>query len=198
MFDHDSPVVSVDDGTDVSGANVDTLASLGRTISFNDFQAGGTSSAAGQLDDRNVELMIADPRKTAVGGGGGRPGLGCRAAIRGTRKANRIFGTRRDDLILGRGGADRIAGKAGNDCIRGMNGRDRLFGGRDNDLIRGGAGRDRIVPGPGRDKVLGGGKADRIRSRDGRRDVVRCGRGRDTVLADRKDRLRGCERIRRR
>ena len=193
MFDHDSPVESVDDGTDVSGVDVEELASLGRTISFNDFQAGGTSSAAGEAEDRNVELIIPDPRRTTRGGGGGRPGLGCRAAIKGTRAANRIFGTRRDDLILGRGGADRIAGKAGNDCIRGMNGRDRLFGGRDNDLVKGGAGGDRLVPGPGRDMAVGGGRADRIHSRDRRRDTVRCGKGVDTVIADRNDRLRGCE-----
>jgi metallophosphoesterase (TIGR03767 family) len=192
MADHDSPVASVGDGTDVSGADLETLASLGRTISFNDAQVGHTS-AEGEAADRNVELLIADPRTTAIGGGGGKPGLGCRATLKGSRGANRLIGTRRDDRILGLGGADLIKGKAGNDCIRGMNGRDRLFGGIDNDLIRAGAGRDKIVPGPGRDKAVGGGKADRIRSRDGRRDVVHCGRGRDVVVADRKDRLRGCE-----
>jgi activator of Hsp90 ATPase-like protein len=40
--------------------------------------------------------------------------------------------------------------------------------------------------------------SDRINVADGRRDVVRCGRGRDRVRADRRDRLIRCERVRRR
>src|SRR5919108_485710 len=37
----------------------------------------------------------------------------------------------------------------------------------------------------------------RLAVRDGRGDTVRCGTGRDKVTADKRDRLRGCERIRR-
>jgi hypothetical protein len=44
-----------------------------------------------------------------------------------------------------------------------------------------------------------GGANDRINSRDKRRETVRCGKGkRHRVTADRKDKLRGCERVRRR
>jgi hypothetical protein len=40
---------------------------------------------------------------------------------------------------------------------------------------------------------------DRIAARDGTRDTIRCGPGRDTVVADRKDVVAwNCERVRRR
>lgn len=48
------------------------------------------------------------------------------------------------------------------------------------------------------DWVCGGRGADVIRVRGGDRDVVRCGRGRDVVYADRRDAVRpGCESVRR-
>jgi arylsulfatase A-like enzyme len=83
------------------------------------------------------------------------------------------------------------------------------------DLIRGGDGPDTIIaaprslaaaaratffpwqivdPDPG-SSILAGGGDDRIFVRNGRRDQVDCGRGGDRVLADRLDRLTGCERV---
>jgi Ca2+-binding RTX toxin-like protein len=50
--------------------------------------------------------------------------------------------------------------------------------------------------GSGNDRINGGSGNDRINVRDGRRDVVNCGSGRDDVLADKVDVLRGCETIR--
>ena len=77
------------------------------------------------------------------------------------------------------GGRDRLAGRGGDDCLAGQAGADRLIGGR------------------GSDDLTGGNGADRIRARDGERDTVKCGRGRDRVIADRRDRVRGdCERVR--
>jgi Ca2+-binding RTX toxin-like protein len=196
LFDHDSPVGSPGSGADTSSADVETLASLGRTIGFNDTQVGHTSE--GQAKDRNVELLMFDPRATAVGGGGGEPGLGCHGEVRGTRKRDRLTGTQRDDLIIGFRGPDRIAGLAGNDCLRGSGGNDRIFGGTDNDLINAGAGRDRVKPGAGVDAVRAGRGADRVNVRDGARDRVKCGPGLDSVRADKRDVLRGCERAVRR
>jgi N-acetylglucosamine-6-sulfatase len=67
------------------------------------------------------------------------------------------------------------------DCTQqGTDGDDRIRGTRRPDWICAGGGRDVI-------SVRGGG-----------RDVVRCGPGRDVVHADRRDRLRGCEVVRRR
>jgi hypothetical protein len=56
---------------------------------------------------------------------------------------------------------------------------------------------ERIAGRRGRDFVRGGGGNDRIAVRRGSIDRVRCGRGRDTVLAGARDRIaRDCERVR--
>jgi hypothetical protein len=64
-----------------------------------------------------------------------------------------------------------IAGTAGGDVIEGTQ--------REGDVIRGGAGDDRIHAG------------------DRHTDRIACGPGRDTVWADRLDRLTGCETVHR-
>jgi Ca2+-binding RTX toxin-like protein len=99
----------------------------------------------------------------------------------------------------GRAGADRLAGTPFADTLRGLGGNDVLRGLGGNDRLEGGSGDDRLVGGPGSDVLLGGAGNDTIEARDGRRDVVRCGAGRDTVVADRIDSVaRDCERVRRR
>jgi hypothetical protein len=60
--------------------------------------------------------------------------------------------------------------------LHGGPGRDRLKGGRGDDWLDGGPGDDRIVAGSGH-------------------DVVRCGPGRDVARVDRRDRVRGCEKV---
>ena len=50
--------------------------------------------------------------------------------------------------------------------------------------MTGGPGGDVIATGPGRDVV---------HARDGERDVIDCGRGRDTVFADPEDSTERCE-----
>jgi Ca2+-binding RTX toxin-like protein len=57
-------------------------------------------------------------------------------------------------------------------------------------------GRLSFVGGKGRDALSGGGGSDTIKAKDRGRDTVDCGKRRDIVLADRRDRLRGCERVR--
>lgn len=119
---------------------------------------------------------------------GGTPGPGpqpqptaCSNVISGTPKNDRLKGTANGDTIRGRAGADRVKGLAGDDCLFGDGGADRIVGGAGSDRISGGAGNDVI------------------RAKDGTRDVVRCGAGRDTVVADRSDKVRkDCERVRRR
>lgn len=95
------------------------------------------------------------------------------------RCANTITGTPKQDELSGTNRGDRIRGRAGNDTLDGRGGRDCL------------------LPGPGQDKIVGGSKGDLIVSRDHARDRIRCGPGRDTVKADRRDLVRGCERVRR-
>ncbi len=55
------------------------------------------------------------------------------------------------------------------------------------DTLRGTAAGERLEGGAGADRIDGGGG----------RDVVRCGPGRDTARVDRRDRVVGCERVRR-
>ncbi len=128
-------------------------------------------------------------------------------------------GTR--DRILGGDGDDQIEGLLGPDALFGQDGNDRLVGeaagaerpgprgnpgeadilsgGAGNDHLIGGYGADRITGGSGIDRISGGDENDTIGVRDRRRDKVRCGRGRDTVTADRGDSVsRDCERVRRR
>ena len=84
--------------------------------------------------------------------------------------ADVIAGGAAGERIATRGGADRVCAKAGRDRIEGGAGRDRLKAGDGNDRVAGGAGRDRID----------------------------CGRGRDHAVAGAGDRVRRCERVRRR
>ena len=83
----------------------------------------------------------------------------------------RIDGTEKSDLLRGTALRDVVYGFAGDDTIEGRGGDDALFGG---------AG------------------ADRLLARDGRRDTVDCGPGRDQAVVDRRDVVRGCERVRNR
>ncbi len=179
IVDHASPATAPGPGP-AGGFTPAEMASVGRTISYNDTQAGGracdgAACGEGEADARNVELLVSDPRRSA-GGAGGR----CANTIKGTPKRDRLEGTSGGDRLRGRPGNDRLKGKAGRDCIQGGRGKDRISGGDDRDKLRGGGGRDRI------------------KARDGARDQIRCGAGRDRVKADRKDKLnRSCEKVKR-
>ena len=163
--------------------STEDLASVGRTLAYNDTQTGARACSPnpcgeGEDKDRNVELLVTDPRRNP--GGGGDDGA-CANAIVGTGRKDRLAGTSAGDRIRGRAGNDRLNGKAGDDCVSGGRGRDRVNGGK------------------GSDKLSGGGSADRITAKDGERDRIKCGPGRDKVVADPKDRIsKGCERVKRR
>lgn len=103
----------------------------------------------------------------------------CPNRIVGSRGGDRLEGTKGGDQILGRRGKDRIRARAGADCAKGGRGRDRIGGGAGTDVLAGGSG------------------PDRVRALDRQADVVRCGRGRDRARVDRRDRTRGCEKVRR-
>lgn len=108
-------------------------------------------------------------------------------------------GGRGNDVLSAPPGTGGILdGGPGNDAIAGGRLSDLLDGGAGNDRVAGGGGPDDIVGGPGKDRLFGGAGRDSIKSRDSKRDTVRCGPGRDRVTADRRDRVRGCERISRR
>ena len=83
-------------------------------------------------------------------------------------------------------------------CHLGTPANDVLRGSILGDTLRSFAGADEVVPGPGSDDVDSGSGRDLVRARDGTRDIIRCGAGRDTVLADQRDAVRDCERVLRR
>ena len=110
--------------------------------------------------------------------------------VNAERGRDRVNGGSANDVISAGSSGDRVAGDQGNDRINGNSG---------NDLLKGNSGRDRIAGSTGADRISGGSGADRISARDGRRDRINCGTGRDSVTADRRDRVsRNCERVRRR
>jgi hypothetical protein len=89
-------------------------------------------------------------------------------------------------------------------CHLGTGGDNTLIGSDLADTIRTFAGNDRIGAGKGVDDIDAGPGNDSITSDDespvrrGARDIVRCGPGRDTVIADRRDRVgNDCERVKR-
>lgn len=126
----------------------------------------------------------------------GPVGVGLATAPQHNKRARGVVidGTRWDDRLVGTFGRDIIRGKAGDDTIRGKAGDDKLLGGRGDDTVSGDAGNDIIDGGPGEDLLLGGAGNDRIRARDGAQDTISCGKGRDTVIADRNDVVaRDCE-----
>jgi len=113
----------------------------------------------------------------------------CSTLLSGGPRADRLVGTGVGDLIHGRGGADVIRGLAGDDCAYGGSGGDAIYGGTGNDRLSGGRGADRINGGSGSDLIV---------ARHGGIDSIRCGSGRDTAVVDRRDRVSGCEIVRRR
>jgi Ca2+-binding RTX toxin-like protein len=95
----------------------------------------------------------------------------------------------------GRGGNDRIYGLGGHDCLIGEQGNDRLDGGPGSDRLTGGRGNDVLVGGSQVNAYDAGPGNDYVNSRNRKRELVLCGSGRDRARADRRDRLRSCERV---
>ncbi len=104
-----------------------------------------------------------------------------------------LFGGRGDDVLtltppggvgLGEEGSDILTGDTGPDALTGGSGFDLIAAAGGNDVLRGGAGVDGLNAGPG---------DDLLEDADGRGEVLDCGQGTDTVIADRRDVLLGCE-----
>jgi hypothetical protein len=105
------------------------------------------------------------------------------------------------DRLRGGKGHDELVGGVSRDVLRGGRGRDRLYGESGRDLLIGGRGDD-YLEGYGYaaspDRYRAGPGDDHVDSQDGVVQTVDCGPGRDAILADRRDRLTGCERVRHR
>jgi len=99
--------------------------------------------------------------------------------------------------IAGGAGTDTISADGGAGLDAGLRGRLAVDGGAGDDRLEGSPGPDSLKAGGGRDRVRALGGRDSIYAHDGTVDRVSCGGGADAAGADREDRLRGCERVRR-
>lgn len=160
------------------------------------------------LGDGDDSVTAGNLALTATGG----PGADILTAVNATATAvfhgdegdDTLHGGAQNDYLYGDDGRDHLYGGASFDLLSGGDGNDELFGqlggddergGNGRDLIDGGSGDDRLSGGRGRDALLGRTGADRLSSRDNAADRVSCGsgKGRDRAVADRKDKISGCE-----
>ena len=104
-----------------------------------------------------------------------------------------LFGGQGDDMLtLGKGGGVAL-GEDGADWLTGSTKDDGLSGGEGPDTLHGGAGGDVLRGGRGIDGFDAGDGPDVLDSADGRPELVVCGAGDDTAMADGADVLVGCE-----
>jgi hypothetical protein len=208
-----------------SGALTIVLAGAAEGASFHHAVSVTTTSTDPTPGDHSAAVDTLVTGASVPGAGVALAGAACANVSFGGRDDDVLLGSSFGDRMYGRQGRDLLRGRAGSDCLfggegadvldgdggddtlSGGDGRDRLFGGAGNDRLLGGAkadelhgdtGNDQLFPGTGRDRVWGGAGNDVISARDGSRDVIDCGAGLDRVTADRRDRLRGCERVTRR
>ncbi len=82
--------------------------------------------------------------------------------IVGDKGANKLKGSRGDDLLDGRSGADQLKGGRGDDILYGRKGNDKLLSSDGDDFIAGGAGDDFLKAGDGNDVLIDGSGADHL------------------------------------
>ncbi len=147
------------------------------------------SAGADRIDGGGGDDVICGNRgNDVVSGGAGNDRI---SAFTGR---DRLSGGKGDDRLSGGAGRDRVSGNGGDDLVQGGDDDDRVSGGAGKDRVSGNGGNDIVSGGAGRDRVFGRDGNDRLLSRDGARDLSGCGSGRDTIVADRVDTVRGCER----
>ena len=154
------------------------------------------------------------PGGGAQNGGGTNPPVATAGAdgLTGTDGADQICGLLGDDTINGLAGADVLFGDAcndrkrpvaaavkdGNDTLDGGDGDDKLYGAGGNDKLTGGAGNDVLDGGGGTNKYSAGAGNDKVVANNKKRETVDCGKGKDTATVDKRDKVRGCEKVKRR
>lgn len=168
------------------------------TTSSTDVDNSNNSASAG--------VTVASPAPQLKPGACANSAVGTSAkdVLTGTTAGDNVFGLQGndvlsglvgDDCLSGGPGNDNIDGGAGNDTIYGEDGNDKLSGGTGNDTIDGGPGNDTISGGQGTNKVKGGAGKDTINVADGKKETVDCGPGRDTARVDKRDKVKGCEKV---
>lgn len=215
---HTFSVTAVDaaGNTDPTPATRSFAVAVPETPSTPPVQGGGAGTAG-------ADRFSGDPlANTWLGGdgaddasGGDGPDLLCGEGgndeLYGDAGADSLFGDFCPGVVamrLPRGTGFASAQAAGNDRLNGGTGADKLEGGPGNDTLDGGAGDDAVNGGPGKDTLkAGGGKNtlnggagnDKLNAVNRKREKVLCGRGKeDTATVDKRDRVKGCEKVKRR
>ena len=170
----------------VGDVGVDTLAGGDGA----DELSGGTEHDVMDGGTGDDKLLGDAGQDTLTGGDGGD-------ALSGGTGFDDLDGGAGDDKLFGQADSDALNGGAGNDRIEGGDSADRISGGSGNDVLLAGAANDIITDAAGENRVDAGGGADVISVSNGKRDVVNCGAGKDRISADRGDKLKGCEKVRR-
>ncbi|MFN8123870.1 MAG: Ig-like domain-containing protein [Thermoleophilia bacterium] len=142
VSDIDSPLTSV--SVTASSANGVVLAASGVSVTGGGATRTLSLRGSGRAGGSRVLVTASDGRRSAqvpigfsMGGNG----------------PDTVDGTRRDDVLLGRGGRDVLSGGGGNDLLCGGRGADVVRGEAGDDTLWGGAGRDRFSGGPGSDQA---------------------------------------------
>jgi Ca2+-binding RTX toxin-like protein len=118
-----------------------------------------------------------------------------RAATDGNDK---LRGAEGNDILYGAGGRDSLSGGPGSDKLFGGDGDDSLDGGTGNDKLDGGRGNDKLAGGPGANSYSGGAGNDSVNARNHKKETVNCGSGKkDVATVDKNDKVKGCEKVRR-
>ncbi len=183
----DGPIDDPSDGDSTAAEGDATAQGTEQTEDFTDAELGSaTHAAVFYRDDAGNWGLVRDIELPDRGGP--EPGP-CGFAILGDASPNVLNGT---------GASERIRGRAGNDELRGGGGDDCVNAGPGADFAGGGGGNDRVRGGPGKDRLTGGAGDDVIRASDKARDLIRCGRGDDEAIANRRDKVKGCEEVSRR
>jgi Ca2+-binding RTX toxin-like protein len=119
----------------------------------------------GSVVSRNQCTIVGTPHADRIKGSRGNDvicGLGGNDTINGRGGKDVIDTGKGNDHILASKGADVVAGLAGRDRLYGNAGADRIGGGAANDKLSGGANRDRLNGGSGKDRLLGSARHDRV------------------------------------
>jgi hypothetical protein len=175
------PDESISYGRDTytGGGGGDSVTYEGRTEDLSLSPDGvANDGAAGEGDNIGPDV-------TAVYGGHGNDrltGNAYRNLLSGGDGADELSGGDRDDHLVGGSGPDRLSGDAGQDLLGGQEGDDVLIGGPDVDRFYG----DEITACIAESCPSG---EDRIDARDGTTEVINCGPGTDSVVADTTDQI---------
>jgi len=147
-----------------------------------ELENGAGNSSSGQTERRLLELtrLLCFPPPP-----GFHPRPFC--TLTGTSGDDRLVGGLRDDFVCLAGGRDRVSTGAGSDTVDARARTVGSFAAVIFDPKQHGPGGGSIATGPGDDRVL---------ALNGRLDLIRCGSGRDRVIADRFDAVSAtCERV---